>query len=228
MAAVYIDFLPLFGSARPAPGAEGAWVWQSGRRAGADDTMLTPEEEARLARLVDPEKRGVTRGFLIERKWLLGVLLGRSPDEVRIAHDRQGKPLLETCPDVSISLSDSDGWNALALSCRGGVGIDIERVRPLAWQSMLPMMSEPAEAARISEAINQAQSLTPFFRAWTMKEAVLKAAGTGLRGGAARIVLSTDFLREASSETCLQLNNARFSVRTVTGDAFVVSCASCA
>ena len=57
------------------------------------------------------------------------------------------------------------------------IGIDLERIRPCA-SGLFEKTAGPAEWAL---AGTDADSLTIFFRYWTAKEAVVKAAGTGLK-----------------------------------------------
>ena len=185
---------PLFGSMSPAPECTGAWFWHSG---GGEkgQTFLSDEEAMRISRMVDPHLRNRLATYLAERRGLLADLLACSADKLRIGHDADGKPFLPDFPGVEISLSDSLDWNALAISRQSPVGIDIEQVRMLAWERMLPMICDEAEAETIRVAAGESRMPVAFYRCWTAKEAVLKAAGKGMRGDARSIFLPVSFIQ---------------------------------
>ena len=69
-------------------------------------------------------------------------------------------------------------------------------MRPLDWRAMLGMVcSEPEAAAFTALAENEPeQTLRAFFTLWTIKEAVLKATGRGLRGGAKTVAVPVEGL----------------------------------
>lgn len=56
------------------------------------------------------------------------------------------------------------------------IGLDIEKIRPVS-EGLFRKISDEHEAN-----LSVADRITIFFRYWTSKEAVLKAAGTGLKG----------------------------------------------
>lgn len=98
---------------------------------------------------------------------ITGHLLG---PEAEIRHNADGSPFLADGTGRSISVSHSMWFAAVAVSDRGSVGIDIE-----AWRDQLlrvaPRVLSPRE--------QQHYCSTPMLllKAWTMKEAVYKAAG---------------------------------------------------
>ena len=188
------DFIPVFGSPPPGAGLEGVWIWRCAPHDGGT-SGLSPEEAARVSALVQPEQRVRLAAYLHDRKALLGILLDCPIGDVTIAHDPEGRPLLSGFPGSGLSLSDSQGWNALAFRRSGPVGIDLEVVRDIAWEPMLAMISEAEEAGLIRQAVSAARGPTPFFRCWTAKEAILKAAGTGMRGGPRRVLLPESFIQ---------------------------------
>ncbi len=186
-------FQPVFSDANPAPGQFGAWIWKSSETK-AIGAALSAEEVARVSAMAVEPKRNELARSLGERRHLLAMLLGCAAADLRIAHDNNGKPYLPHYPETKLSLSDSNGFNALALSQNRRVGIDIEYLRPLAWEPMLAMLSAPGEAEQIKRASDEDAPPSTFFRCWTAKEAILKAAGTGLKGGAKRVVLPSDYI----------------------------------
>ena len=204
------EFLPMFGSPAPEPGCEGAWIWRTSDAANAGDS-LSDEEHERVAKLVTADARDRLCRYLVQRKQLLARLLDCPPSDVRIAHRPDGKPFLPHFLDIEFSLSDSEGWNGLALSRSAPLGIDLEHVRPMSWEPMLAMISDTEEAEAIRRAAGEASDAIAFFRCWTAKEAVLKAAGTGMRGDARRVRLPPDVIQ--GRENSLQITKDRVTFR---------------
>ena len=205
------EFLPMFGSPAPERGSEGAWIWRTSGAAGAE-VMLSDDELQRVAKLVTADARDQLRRYLMQRKQLLAQLLDCPPSDIRIPHTPDGKPLLPDFPGVDISLSDSEGWNGLAIHRSGPLGIDLERVRPISWEPMLAMISDAEEADAIRRAIGEACSTIAFFRCWTAKEAVLKAAGTGMRGDARRVRLPPDVIQGRENSLQITKDGVTFRV----------------
>lgn len=202
--------------------AEGVWFWQTSLlEPGAK--FLSEPEYARISRLLLPEKRDLLAATLAERRHLLAGLLGSEPAGLRIAHDDQGKPGLPDYPDISISFSDSEGWNGLALSRGRPVGIDVELARPVRWEPMLTMLSEDNEADDIRTVLADRAGQEPFFRCWTAKEAILKAAGTGLKGGARRIRLPFAYIAGDTDHFIIAHDGINLAVETFLEDRLVLS-----
>ncbi|MEZ6000712.1 4'-phosphopantetheinyl transferase superfamily protein [Hyphomonas sp.] len=151
---------------------------------------------------------------IVERRQLLACLLGRESADVLIAHDEMGKPFLPDFPDVFISFSDSEGLNGLALSRTGAVGIDVELVRPVGWEPMLSMMAEDNEAEVIRAAVAHEVEPIAFLRCWTAKEAILKAIGTGLKGGARRTRLPSAYITGETSCFSQEQDGLKLEVQT--------------
>jgi 4'-phosphopantetheinyl transferase len=91
-----------------------------------------------------------------------------------------GRPWLEGCPRP-VSLSHAGQWAVCAIGheefCQG-IGVDVEQVRELAVEDFRVVFT-PAEQNAVR---NSEKSHSELIRRWTIKEAVLKARGTGLLG----------------------------------------------
>ena len=133
---------------------------------------------------------------------------------MEVVHDELGKPGLPDFQDVEISFSDSEGWNAFSLSRAGPVGVDLEFIRPVSWEPMLKMMARHEEASTIRAALAERTGLETFFRCWTAKEAILKAGGTGLKGGAPRIRLPVTYITGHSDQFTIEHDALVLSVET--------------
>ncbi|WP_251095845.1 4'-phosphopantetheinyl transferase superfamily protein [Streptomyces sp. Caat 7-52] len=102
------------------------------------------------------------------------------PDRQAWERDDRGRPLLVDPGGLHVSLSHAEAVVAAALSWDAPVGVDVERLRPLADRGALARtaLSETERQAvdELPEPLRDAQLL----RFWTRKEAVAKALGTGL------------------------------------------------
>lgn len=107
------------------------------------------------------------------------------------ARDDKGRPLLVSPHGLHVSLSHAEAVVAAALSWDGPVGVDVERLRPLADRAALTRAAlceaERQAVEDLPEPIRDAQVL----RFWTRKEAVAKALGTGLATNLRAIVTTT-------------------------------------
>lgn len=84
---------------------------------------------------------------------------------------------------LHVSLSHSGSLAAVALTTAGLAGVDIERVHDLARPDQLARTTLSDEEYAEWLSVPAPWRTVAVFRAWTRKEAVLKALGTGLSGG---------------------------------------------
>jgi 4'-phosphopantetheinyl transferase len=90
------------------------------------------------------------------------------------------KPALAGNSSLCFSLSHAGDRAALAVAWEQEVGIDLEPVDPtLDLPPLLAVACTPAEFALI-DALPTAERVASFLTHWTLKEAYLKALGTGL------------------------------------------------
>ena len=144
-------------------------------------SLLDAGERARADRFVFPGDR---RLFIGARGWLrslLGSYLGRSAESLRFALNPFGKPrLADGDPALHFNVSHSGSRVVLAFAVDREIGVDIERVaeKPDVLD-LAPTVFTPAERSLL-DAAGTSDRLPMFFRLWTGKESVLKAAGGGL------------------------------------------------
>lgn len=152
--------------------------------AGLSDACLSIEDKRRIAMLKCSDLQAALSDSLKwERCALEQLAKPVVTDEVVLQKPDAGAPFLLGHPEVSVSISRSVDVSMVGLSVAGQVGVDVERVRSIAYEPILDMIATDAEAAYVSEADQELR----FFRLWTIKEAVLKAMGVGLAGGARNI-----------------------------------------
>lgn len=161
-------------------GAVSLWQTRLPTEPCAEDArLLRPDELQRAARFAfarDVARFMAARAFL---RRVLGERLDADPASLVFAYGRHGRPRLAG-PGPDFNLSHAEDLVVLAVSPDGPVGIDVEAVRNVEDRDALArQVMDVAELAAFS-ALPEAKRDGAFFRLWTRKEAMLKAAGTGL------------------------------------------------
>ena len=147
--------------------------------------MLSPEEQDRWSRLGSASVRDT---FLIARALLrtgLSHYARPHPQDWRFITGPQGKPAIHPEQNPSLcalhfNLSHTRQLIVCAITQGCEVGVDVEyterrsRLEPIARR----FFSDP-EVAQL-HGLDEAQFRSTFFRFWTLKEAYLKARGTGI------------------------------------------------
>jgi 4'-phosphopantetheinyl transferase len=179
-----IDPAPI-ARARCGPGAEpvrtvrvgiacvGAWA----SRIDSLTRTLDDRERARVARMrFERDRAALAVAYGLHRE-MLADELGIPPNRVPVYRDGAGRPRIAG-DAVWTSLSHASDWVAIAIDRVAPVGVDIE---PL---------TRVAAVAEVAEAILHPDERLPagmrdaecgLLALWVRKEAVLKAAGVGLR-----------------------------------------------
>jgi 4'-phosphopantetheinyl transferase len=134
------------------------------------DVLTAHERErtARFARAPDGRRWAAGRAALRTR---LGERLGCAPQAVGITHGPHGKP---AASGVRFNLSHAGGLALIALTAERDVGVDLERLdrRSAAVERAL------TDGERAS--LGAGDRHVALLRTWCRKEALAKAAGTGL------------------------------------------------
>lgn len=147
------------------------------------ETTLTSQELARARRGVP----AVHRRRVLLRAALRSALAdetGIDPASVPLATTPAGRPYLVVQGGpvpVDVSCSASGGLGVVVLSRGRRVGVDVQRIEP--WHA--DVFDEGWLTPREQQALTGlplAERPAAVTRAWTQKEAVLKARGTGLTG----------------------------------------------
>ena len=158
---------------------------------------LSPADRERAARFRRPEDRA---RFVVGRALLAKLLrdeLDHRPAVLELALTEHGRPHLPTLPDVHFSISHAGDWVAVALGVGVQVGIDVESLdRRVDLTALAERIFNPDDLARF-RTLPETEKPRAFFRAWTGKEAVLKAKGLGLFGGVQDISVPLDDESEA-------------------------------
>jgi 4'-phosphopantetheinyl transferase len=165
-----------------------------------DQMILTPEERARYSHLRPIKSKALAYRTRAELRRMLGREIGLPPQMVPLLCSAHGKPV---CPHplasgLAFSVAHAEDCAMIALGEVDGVGVDMERVIP----------REPAEELLTilfdDDEQEQWRLLAPplrcraFTEAWTIKEAVLKAIGTGLDGSPHDVTVTFDHMGRAT------------------------------
>ncbi len=149
-----------------------------------DLAILSPDEQGHYARLQNPREHALHCRARAELRRMLGRELGMAPQHVPIIPDHHGKP---RCPhpaaaDLDFSVSHAGDCAIIALGEAAGIGVDVE------------FLGDQMPGWTLLEAVFHKQELdqwpnipvekrcAAFAEAWVIKEAALKAVGTGLDG----------------------------------------------
>ncbi|HYD53816.1 MAG TPA: 4'-phosphopantetheinyl transferase superfamily protein [Gemmatimonadaceae bacterium] len=152
--------------------------------------FLSDDERAQVASMRVPRTAERFCGGRAALRVLLGAELSCEPASLRFVVGPHGKPALEPAAGhgLAFNVAHSAGVVAIAVSRAGDVGIDVERRREVrALDRLVVRALTPDERALFERWIAEgASSLDAFLRAWTVKEARLKALGLPIGAGLSR------------------------------------------
>jgi 4'-phosphopantetheinyl transferase len=142
--------------------------------------LLSAAERERAGRFTFELEQARFTSCRASLRVLLGRYTGVPPDKIVFRYEPHGKPALTAVSGWQFNVSHSRGLAAIAISRYDPLGIDIELIDP-----QFPR-AEVAPDILASDEISDLDALPPgeqpgyFFQLWTLKEAMLKAAGSGL------------------------------------------------
>jgi 4'-phosphopantetheinyl transferase len=164
-----------------APGEVHLWWARVDPETPSDDDLLDPAERERAARFWKDRDRRRFAGRRAFLRRMLGTYLGLEPASLVFVEGEHGKPVLERRrgQHLSFNLSHADGRVLLGLSRERELGVDVEahRLRTEV-DRMARQVFTTTECTSFDGLEHELRTLA-FFRAWTRKEAALKATGEG-------------------------------------------------
>ena len=166
-------------------------------RIAPDDDETTPTSGISASHPVRPGSRRVKRPIqsaaahhllsaILEREHLNAPLL-------RLVHSSEGRPLLyrdDKLSPIAVSISHSRAIAACAISDLGTIGIDVEFRANRPFEAIAATAFGPEEQRIVTR-----EGLNAFYRIWTLREALAKAA----IGGMSRLTDGCDYFAEAPS-----------------------------
>ena len=153
-----------------------------------------PHEIECARKLLDEQERGKADRFINERdSWryiaahaalrsILAGYIGTKAETIRFRYGPHGKPELDAeYPDyISFNMSHSERLVLVAIAAGRPVGVDVERVSFDFPCIEIARSHFSREESSELESLSQDRQALAFYRAWTHKEAFLKALGAGL------------------------------------------------
>lgn len=158
-------------------------VWSAPLERACDAALLIEAERERAARFKMERIRNQFIAARVQLRIILGRYLDAAPCEVPIAYEVNGKPFLAAKQDCGLhfNVSHSETLAVFAVTRCGRVGVDIERRRAIPNAEALVERFFTRRERDLFLALPECERLDAFFRAWTRKEAVLKAIGSGVQ-----------------------------------------------
>lgn len=151
-------------------------------------SLMTEEKQERVSRYKDFERRKCSVAGEKLVKEYIGNALNIVPESLEILTDINGKPYIEKCP-IHFNISHCENTLACAFS-EMEIGIDIERIRPIPLSVLKRFFSEKEQKYVLGhtpnekdfEMNNSEEILERFYRIYTLKEAICKKSGIGIKG----------------------------------------------
>ena len=185
---------------------------------GADvlhvDLSPDPEREAFAFSLLDDEEKARWRRFVVERakrqfalcRGALRIQLGQRLDcphrALTFDYLEHGKPVARVNgrrATIGFNVSHSGRHGLMAFSHRDGLGVDVEERLPRRdLDGIGSKVYGPSERQALAAATG-AQKVHLFYRLWSLKEALIKALGTGFSLNPSRFEVPGPVLEGARS-----------------------------
>lgn len=147
--------------------------------------QLTEAEHTELAGFRHPAR---SRSFILSRamlRQLLGQVLAGDPHPPLLARTPSGRLALASHPEWHISISHCPGHVAV-MAAQAPCGIDVEVTRNADWARIARRYFSEEEKDYLLQ-LDATRGAEDFLKLWTLKEASVKAMGTGLAGNLSRI-----------------------------------------
>ncbi len=117
------------------------------------------------------------------RKKILAQTLNTTESEIIVESGDNGKPILRNPPStLEFSTSYTHSCWVLAISHKGSIGIDIEKITCNPGILDVARRFFTPQEYDFLKKLDEEKKTTVFYQFWTLKEAYLKATGTGLAG----------------------------------------------
>ncbi len=157
--------------------------------------MLDGDERARAARFRFARHRQQFVAAHVLARLVCARLSGGDPAGLRFARDPAGKPRLVAPPgaqNLAFSLSHTEGWVGLAAGAAPRrIGFDLEAHERPGTLDFLADLLDPRERAALA-GLDEPARRERMLALWTLREALLKARGTGLADGLGGLCFATD------------------------------------
>ncbi|MFF0445668.1 4'-phosphopantetheinyl transferase family protein [Streptomyces sp. NPDC004609] len=170
-------------------GAVHVWRGRAPDQPDAADTALLSADELLVVRRRSGGQGAGYAGAHAALRRILARYLGTPPRDIafgrrrcpRCADPRHGRPSVGSpATGLDFNLSRSGPHWMVAVTAGRPVGVDLEAARTLDFDGSAALVMSPPERARLRSRTTGSDRIDTFFRAWTRKEAVVKASGVGV------------------------------------------------
>jgi 4'-phosphopantetheinyl transferase len=196
-------------------------------------TRVEPRDLNRWLDLLDEEERARAGRFwrdsdrceFIAAHALLRTMLarhgGRPARAWRFTVGHHGKPEIAPGNDTRLefNIAHTHGLVVAAVGFRGRIGVDAERIDPT--KSVFAVAETVFTATELELLRQESETQVPgwFFRLWTLKEAYIKAVGTGLSAPLQSFAFSFDPIRIAfAADIVDSADNWQFALLATTNE----------
>ena len=151
-------------------------------------SLMTKGKQERVSRYKEAIRRKCSVAGEMLVKEYIGKSLNISPEVLVILTDKTGKPYIENCP-IHFNISHCENILAYAFSDKE-IGIDIEKIKPIPISVLNRFFSTEEQEFVLEKASNESESedydkpqiLENFYTIYTLKEAICKKSGIGIKG----------------------------------------------
>lgn len=151
-------------------------------------SLMEKEKQEKVSRYKNINRRRCSVAGEMLVKEYIGKALQIIPESIKILQDNNGKPYIENCP-IYFNISHCENILALAFSVEE-IGIDIEKIKPISISVLKRFFSEKEQkyvlGNKFAEADFENQDNKElherFYRVYTVKEAICKKSGIGIKG----------------------------------------------
>lgn len=163
------------------------WAFRVDAASEADWARLDDAECARARRIRVQRKQVQQASARSALRVLLAAYTGGSPEGLRFEYGAHDKPFLPEGP--CFNLTHSGVWALAGVMSRGELGVDVEQAeRDREFLLISERFFHARERAYLM-SLPESEQAEAFYRAWTRKEAYLKAWGTGLSFASSRFCI---------------------------------------
>ncbi|WP_100656138.1 4'-phosphopantetheinyl transferase family protein [Alteromonas flava] len=144
-------------------------------------SLLTPAEQA----YADQKAGQAQQNCVVKQAFLRHILAqyhsGCAPTALSFSHNQHGKPFINS-PSTALrfNLSHSGQWNAVAVCLMRNIGVDVEVIKPARRVKQIAQDYFHPQERDYLATLNDADVPRQFYSLWTLKEALVKAAGVGM------------------------------------------------
>lgn len=141
---------------------------------------LSSEEQSKASGFHSDKDRELYELSHIALRQLLSQQTNQAPESLQFFYNQYGKPFLLNDSSIHFNLSHTQQAIACTIGKETLLGVDIEYLKPIPdLQELCEYAFHPNEAETVLSLPKEKQ-LKSFYTYWTLKEAYIKALGTGL------------------------------------------------